>query len=71
MIIRIGRIIRTLRRSKKILEFGDSLNPQGFCHRFTKEEIEVELRDAGFDFIYYSDSDYAHAIGKVSSKKEI
>jgi hypothetical protein len=66
MIIRIGRIIRTLRRSKKNLEFGDSLNPQGFCHRFTKEEIEAELREAGFNCIYYSDNDYAYAIGRVS-----
>jgi len=36
------------------VELGDDIHPIGYVHRFTREEIEAELKAAGFQMMYYS-----------------
>ena len=57
----IARAIRWLRRSREPIELGDAL-PHGFSHRFTKDEIESELREGGFRPTFFSDVDYGVAV---------
>jgi hypothetical protein len=69
-VLRIARIIRSIRRSKEALEVGDSLSYAGFCHRFTRDEIEDEFKEAGFHIMYYSMDQYPHAVGKALFRRE-
>jgi len=58
-----ARICRFLLRGRKEeSELGDHL---GWCftHTFTREEIEGELRAAGFRLVYYSEVGEGHALG--------
>jgi len=63
LIYRIARISRVLfRKRKEQSELGDHL---GWCfsHTFTREEIELELRAAGFRPVFYSEVGEGHAVG--------
>lgn len=60
IIVFVGNILRRIRR-KKLLEVGDSLAPN-FVHLFTKSELKVELKQAGFDLVFYDTAEYGHAV---------
>jgi protein-L-isoaspartate O-methyltransferase len=53
-------IRRGLRR--EFAEVGDWLHPQ-YIHYFTQDEITSELAEGGFSTVYYSTTDFAHAVG--------
>ncbi len=57
---RISRVL--LRGRKEESELGDHV---GWCftHTFTREEIEAELRAAGFRPVFYSEVGEGHAVG--------
>ncbi len=64
-IYKVARFFRFLTRNSDSLEIGDTLNGT-FDHFFTKEEVESELTQAGFEMVYYSaDITYPHAIAKA------
>lgn len=50
------------RRHVPIVEIGDALSPN-YVHYFTQEEIEQELRDAGWRPVSYEADDYGRAVG--------
>ena len=67
LIYRIARISRVLfRKRKEQSELGDHL---GWCFSFTftRDEVEDELRTAGFRPVYYSEVGEGHAVG-ISEK---
>ena len=73
----IAQSIQRLRRNAFRVELGDSLHGS-FAHFFTSEEIEEELREAGFQLEYYADQPYGHAVakavtgeGELDSKKNV
>lgn len=68
-IFTIARIIRYLRRARERVEPGDNLSGT-FDHHFTREEIQSELEDAGFHLVYYSETPYGHAVGRVIASVE-
>lgn len=45
-------------------EVGDFLVPN-FVHFFTRDEIERELKEAGFELAFFSPTPYGHAVGHV------
>jgi hypothetical protein len=57
---RISRVL--LRGRKEESELGDHV---GWCftHTFTREEVETELRAAGFRPVFYSEIGEGHAVG--------
>jgi hypothetical protein len=58
-----ARVSRFLFRGRKeASEVGDHL---GWCfsHTFTREEVEAEMRDAGFQMVHYSEVGEGHAVG--------
>ncbi len=64
IIYHTARVIRKLMLNKDILDMGDTLDGS-FDHYFTREEIESELNDSGFNMIYYKDNaGYPHAVAK-------
>ena len=42
---------------------GDDINWGRYCHSFTREEIDAELRSAGFKLAHFSDVTHGHAVG--------
>lgn len=53
-----------LRRDKELLDPGDHLEWSRYVHRFTRDEVEGELRTAGFRVAHYSEeSGDGHAVG--------
>jgi len=65
----IARIGNTLRffLNRERLEIGDDININ-FVHYFTEREIRLEMKEAGFDLIFYSRKPYGHAVGVASDK---
>ena len=59
----VANFLRRLRRVEPV-ELGDSLGPD-YAHYFTRSEIDSELREAGFELVYYSTQGYGHAIGRA------
>jgi len=57
----IGNLIRKLLRRDRV-EPGDYLAPN-YVHYFSKEQIEAELLEVGFQFRFYSTDPHGHAIG--------
>ena len=64
-VLAIARTIRWMRRSHDPVELGDVL-PHGFAHRFTKDEVEGELREGGFRPTFFADVDYGVAIAHAA-----
>ena len=64
----IARIGNTLRffLNRERLEIGDDININ-FVHYFTEQEIRSEMKEAGFDLIFYSRKPYGHAVGVASN----
>ena len=52
---RVARICRTLRLAPKndSVELGDDLDAGQYVHRFTRDELQAELGDAGFELAHY------------------
>lgn len=46
------------------VEVGDYLVPN-FVHFFTRDEIERELNEAGFELAFFSPTPYGHAVGRA------
>lgn len=61
IVVGVGNLLRRLLR-RELLEIGDDLSPE-FVHYFNQEEIERELKEAGFDLVLYGSKDYGHAVG--------
>jgi hypothetical protein len=53
-----------LRGRRQAIEAGDRLEWSRYVHRFTRQELEAELEDAGFSIEYYGQStdSSAHAV---------
>ncbi len=62
---RIAKFIRFLRGIDETIEIGDTIDSPGYYHRFTKDEIEKELKEAGFLLVFYSESGVPHAVGNA------
>lgn len=60
----IANSIKTIRLSSERLETGDMLDST-FDHHFTELEIKSELREAGFEMIYFSSECYGHAVASA------
>ena len=61
---RLSKGIRSLRgRRAEPLEFGDHVTERGYHNRFTKEELETELKAGGFRVCHYSQIDHPYAVG--------
>ncbi|HEX2205486.1 MAG TPA: hypothetical protein VHG91_19400 [Longimicrobium sp.] len=60
----IGRAANALRRlrGREAIEDGDILAPN-FIHLFTEDEVRAELRDGGFECVFYSTEGTGHAVG--------
>lgn len=58
------RIANTLARplGRDPVELGDWLEPY-FKHHFTPEQLEAELREGGFDMMYFAPEDTGHSVG--------
>ncbi|MFC1755689.1 SAM-dependent methyltransferase [Thermoproteota archaeon] len=57
----ISNVIRTILMRKRV-EAGDDLVPN-HVHYFTKNELELELNEGGFNMDFYSTVTYGHAVG--------
>ena len=55
--------LRTVLRREPI-DLGDSLTPS-YAHYFRQEELAAELQAAGFELLYFGDTDYGHAVGRA------
>lgn len=54
------------------LEAGDDLDPStvpNFVHYFTRDEIAGELREGGFDLVFFSTEGYGHAVALASDRE--
>lgn len=66
----IARIIRRVCGNREPVELGDTLSGT-FDHYFSKEEIQQELQDAGFQLeYYYEEPPYGHAVGRAIESVE-
>jgi hypothetical protein len=61
VITRVGNALRRA-RGREPLEEGDILGPN-FIHLFTEAEVRAELREGGFDPVFYSTEGTGHAVG--------
>ncbi len=61
-----ANVLRWARRSPERIELGDTLSGS-YDHRFTREEIESELRQARFEPCYYNQTPYGHAVARAIS----
>lgn len=61
LIYRLAKIIRAIRLCSDRVEKGDTLDAT-YDHYFTREELCSELKQAGFELLFYSDKDYSHAV---------
>ena len=68
VIVTIGNAIRWMLR-RNFLEIGDDLKST-YVHYFTREEIESELNEGGFDLTFYSTFQHGHAVGIASKKSD-
>jgi hypothetical protein len=64
----VGNLVARLRFGDPV-EVGDDL-VMNFVHRFTREEIESELHEAGFDLIHFGNIEYGHALGVARTDGE-
>lgn len=63
----VANLFRALMRRERA-ELGDSLAPV-YAHHFTRAEIAGELRDAGFELVFYSTQDYGHAVAEAVPRR--
>ena len=61
LIARAGNALRSA-LGREPLEEGDTLAPN-FIHLFTQAEVRAELREAGFEPVFYSTEGTGHAVG--------
>lgn len=65
VVYRMATLTRTVVRGRKEpLEIGDHLN-WSYSHWFTREEIDVELREAGIRLVHFGEVGDGHAVGIV------
>lgn len=62
-ITRAANALRRLRRAEPV-EPGDTLAPN-FIHLFTEDEVRGEMRDGGWDPVFYSTEGTGHAVGRA------
>lgn len=60
---RIGNIFRFLLRRER-LQIGDTI-VLTYIHYFNEKELSEELKEAGFDMIYYAKKPYGHAVAEA------
>jgi hypothetical protein len=64
------RVVRTianlLRRpfGREAVELGDALAPN-YVHYFTEPEVARELREGGFELVFFGTTGYGHAVGRA------
>ena len=61
LIERVGNALRAARGRERV-EPGDVLAPN-FIHLFTEDEVRAELREAGWETVFYSTEGTGHAVG--------
>ena len=70
----IASFVRRVRRSQDAIEIGDQLSPLNFYHRFQRQEVEVELHEAGFQLQFFAETPWgdganlAHAVARATSE---
>ena len=63
---RIANLIRRMVGGRKEpIELGDHLN-WSYSHWFTRDEIEIELREAGIRLVEFGDIGEGYAVGATS-----
>jgi hypothetical protein len=66
----VGDALRRV-RGRGRLEAGDDLDPStvpNFVHYFTRDEITSELREGGFELVFFSTEGYGHAVALASDR---
>jgi hypothetical protein len=63
MIHGLANALRTLARREPV-DLGDSLTPN-YVHYFCESEVAAELQAAGFELLYFGDTDYGHAVARA------
>jgi hypothetical protein len=63
LIQRVGTALRRL-RGREPVELGDVLAPN-FAHRFTREELEAEVADAGFAPVEFAAAPYGRVVARA------
>jgi hypothetical protein len=61
VIASIANFWRWLLGREKV-DVGDDLEPD-FVHHFTEEQIRSEMKEAGFDLVFYTIHPYGHSVG--------
>lgn len=56
----VGNIFRWF-SGRENIELGDDMVPE-YVHYFTEQEIASEVRQAGFQLMYYATNEYGHAV---------
>jgi len=75
-IAKMGNIIKSILK-REHLEVGDSLHAEkpklffNFVHYFSKQQITSELREGGFELVYFNDRPYAHTVGIAMPQGEM
>ena len=65
---RIARAMRWVRRSRDLVEYGDTLDGT-FDHLFTRDEVEQEMAAAGYELVAYAEAPYGHAVGRAVGRQ--
>jgi len=52
-----------MRQGPDQVDIGDRLAGT-FDHRFSMEEIDFELRSAGFEMVHFAHQPYGHSVGR-------
>ena len=60
----LANLVRRGRRRAPV-EMGDALLPN-YVHCFTREEVEAELREGGFDMVHFEIGEYGLAVGRAA-----
>lgn len=60
----LANVLRRVRGAERV-EPGDGLVPN-FTHWFTREEIDRELTEAGFELVHFGEQPYGHAVGRAT-----
>jgi hypothetical protein len=63
-----ANLLRRLRRAERV-ELGDTIG-LNFTHRFTRDEIERELAEAGFRMVSFAAQPYGHAVAVAAPPSE-
>ena len=58
---KIANVLRFIAH-RQFIEVGDTLSPN-YIHYFNEDEVEAELREAGFQIQLYLTKPYGHAVG--------